>query len=500
MATLGKAFVIIQASLRPLKKSLSLARRAVTASMRSISRTIKRASVLIAAALTGAVIAAAKFREQMAFVSTMLDERTMPAMVRFEEAIKRTSVQFGQSTKALSKGLFDILSATIPVEKAVGVLDAASKAAVAGQTDTAVATRVLITAINAYGISADRVSEISDKLFGSVKRGVFEFPELAQSFGNVATTAAQAGLSFEELLAVLAGITRRGIQMSEAVTAVNAGLRSFLKPTDDAQKVAKKYGLVLSSNTLKTDGWVKSMRKLKKASAEEIIQLGQRQRSFKAMAATISDTAGLTEDLRIISEDSAGRTQEAFNKMSATTSFQFRQLKQRVIATFRSLGDPLLKPVGRAFELIRMRLRAAGGWFEDNEDVIENWANFVVSKFDAAATKIEEWFALISGGEARKAFEDMVETIKTQLEIVFQFMKDKMFPVAKELGLVIGQAIVSGVRLGIRSAGEGLRGLSIPSPVPGGVLPVFPQRTSSPDDTVRILMDIRHNTDPERSF
>ncbi len=380
MAKLGEAHVIITASLKPLKAALRKARMLVTSAMKKIASIIKKAALAIAAALTAAIFAASKFQKQLAFVSTMLDRQTLPLMKEYEKALMQMAVQFGESTATLSTGLYDILSASIAADKALEVLKVASTAAVAGMTDTKIAADALTTIINAFAMSADDATMISDKLFATVKRGKTTFPELASAIGRVASTAAIAGLSLDELLASIATLTRAGINTNEAVTAMNGVLRAFLKPSSDAIKTAKEFGLELSSNTLRTIGFSGAVQKLNKASAEQLAQIIPRIRGLKALAAALKNQAGLQFDLKLISQESAGRAAEAYAKMANTFSFQFGRIKEVLLNTFRLIGKPIAE-VLQGF--IKLRVEGIGGlnnWLEKNQSVIKKWADVVVSQ------------------------------------------------------------------------------------------------------------------------
>ena len=92
------------------------------------------------------------------------------------------AVEFGESTEALTNGLYDILSASIPAEKALDVLTVAVKAAKAGMTDTATAADAITTVLNSYGLSAGRAQDVSDLLFTVVKRGKLTFADLSLGF------------------------------------------------------------------------------------------------------------------------------------------------------------------------------------------------------------------------------------------------------------------------------------------------------------------------------
>ena len=77
--------------------------------------------------VTGGIMAVAareaiKFQTQMTMVATMLDQQMLPIMSKFEQGVQSLSVQFGQSTATLAKGLFDILSASVAPGQALEVL------------------------------------------------------------------------------------------------------------------------------------------------------------------------------------------------------------------------------------------------------------------------------------------------------------------------------------------------------------------------------------------
>ncbi|GAJ20724.1 unnamed protein product, partial [marine sediment metagenome] len=223
------------------------------------------------------------------------------------------------------KGLYDILSASIPPAEALGVLEVSARAAAAGITDTGVAADAITTILNSYGFSADQAGMVSDKLFAIVKEGKTTFAELAPSIGKVAATASISGLSFDDLGASIATITRAGIRSEEAMTAINGVLRSFLSPTTEAMEAAKGFGLELNTNTLRTEGLTGVMGKLTNATAEQLAAIFPNIRGLKGMAAALGDAEGYAKSYALML-NSAGLTQEAFAKQSATLNFKLGQL------------------------------------------------------------------------------------------------------------------------------------------------------------------------------
>lgn len=261
------------------------------------------------------------------------------------KALRVMAVSFGESTETLSEGLYGILSAGVAPAQAMDVLSASVKAAKAGMTDTAKAADAITTILNSYGLSADNAADISDKLFAIVKRGKTTFAELASNIGKVASMASSAGISFDELGAAIATMTRAGLQTENAITAMKAIITGFLKPTDEAKKTAKSFGLELSSATLKAEGLVGVLRKLGGASAEQLTALFPDMRALgrAGLAAALKQAEGQAWDLELMLH-STGLTQEAFGKMTNTLIFNLQRLKQSFVILGVTVGN-ILAPV-----------------------------------------------------------------------------------------------------------------------------------------------------------
>lgn len=446
MARLGEVWVNIRANLRPLSAGLRRAHASIKRVMTTIRRTIRRAMLLATAAITGAVWAAAKFEHQLAMVSTMLEKKTMPIMEEYKKTIIALSKEFGQSTKTLTKGLYDILSASIAAEKATEVLRIAARAAIAGMTETEVAADAITTIINSYGMSADRAAEISDKLFATVKRGKLTFGELAGSIGRAAATAAIAGLSLEELLSLIATLTRAGIKTEEAMTAISGVMRAFISPTKSAVVVAEEFGLVLSSNTLKEKGFMSAVKALDKASAEQLAQIIPNIRAFKGLAAALKDVEGFTYDLNLITNQFTGMASEAYEKMSKTAVFQFARLKAQGKATFAALGDPLLTPFEKLMNTLGKYLEKLEKWFDKNGDTIEEWADKIGFWFAGVLDQWEKWIKMIRGGESERAFKEMTESIIKHLRAMWEILRVDVYPAAVKIGEAINKGIIAGFK------------------------------------------------------
>lgn len=351
MATISTLAVNLIAHTSVFDKAMRRSRKRLTGFQRA-TQTINakllafsRAATVAGVAVAGmSVKAFATFEKQMANVSTMLDKNTMKYMPEFTKGIKQMAVQFGEGTDTLSKGLYDILSASVAPAEAMNVLGASVKAAKAGMTDTAVAADAITTILNSYQMSADKAGKVSDILFAIVKRGKTTFAELAPNIGKVAAIASVAGLSFEEVGAALATMTRAGLQTELATTSLRGIINAFLKPTKESAEAAKAFGIELNSATLQSIGLTGVLEKLSAVNADQLAKIMPNVRALAGFAASLKQASGQASDLKLMLK-STGMTQEAFGKATNTLSYSLNQSWQMIKIIGVNLGSILAPAV-----------------------------------------------------------------------------------------------------------------------------------------------------------
>nr|MDD5598463.1 phage tail tape measure protein [Victivallaceae bacterium] len=326
----------------------------------------------------------ADFEQQMANVSTMLDE---PAkyMDAYTDGIRKMSVEFGEGTDTLAKGLYDILSASIDPAKALDVLAVSAKAARAGITDTGIAADAITTILNAYGLGADHAESVSDLLFKTVKKGKTTFAELAPSIGMVATTAASAGVPLEELGGAIATMTRNGVKTENAVTALNAIISTFLKPSDEAATYARKLGFEMSSAAIKSEGLEGIFKKISKLPPDAVSKLFPNIRALRGVLPALRNMEGFSSDVETM-KNRAGATEEAHAKMAKTLSMSFARLKQAGMLALSVLGEALADDLRKAANVFMTVAKSMTTFIRNNKKLV------------VTAAKVVGVVALIAGG------------------------------------------------------------------------------------------------------
>ena len=202
-------------------------------------------------ALTGfAAKASMDFESAMAKVWTITD-MTKGQLDSLGSQLERLSSSIPQSAQQLAAGLYDAIGSGITdVAEAMQVLEVAAKAGQAGATSTAVAMDALTSAINAYGMEASDAGQLADVMFRAMDKGKLTFEEIAGNLGQVISTAAVAGVQFEEIAAAFATLTKGGVGAAEAATAVNQAILTIIQPSEQAAAYAEQLGIEFNAAAL----------------------------------------------------------------------------------------------------------------------------------------------------------------------------------------------------------------------------------------------------------
>ncbi|MGI9038208.1 MAG: phage tail tape measure protein [Gemmatimonadota bacterium] len=294
-------------------------------------------------------------------VSTLLPG-TVDNISDLRKEIIALSEQVPETPELLTKGLYQVISAGITdTAEAMGVLAVAAKAATAGVTDTFTSVDAITTVLNAYGLAASEASNVSDVLFQTVKAGKTTFGELSANIGTVATSAALAGVSIEEVGAALATMTKFGIDTARSATALDALFRSVTSATDEQRAAAKALGVEYTVAGLRAKGLAGFLRELEAATGGSVEGLAAITTQAEAQrAAFVLAGQGAEEFGKILAEtnEAAGATGDAFGKVNGSLENQSALLKNKINAAWLNLGNDILPLVLAALEQVNRLLES----------------------------------------------------------------------------------------------------------------------------------------------
>jgi TP901 family phage tail tape measure protein len=341
--TLGKAVIKFGADDSPLQRSLAGLRTKMSGFQKQaekVSQSMRKMFLVSSAAAGLGIRSYSDYTKNMAKVSTMLSGKGMEWMELYRGKIKRLSVQFGEGTDVLSDGLYNILSASVAPAQALQVLEVATKAAKGGFTDAAVAVSGTTSLLNSYGLAADQAAKISDLMFAAVRRGQFEYVDLANNIGKVAPMARIAGISMEQLFAMISAMTRQGLSMEETTTRLVAVFTGLAKAQDSSKKAAAELGIDLNTSAIQGDKLFDTLKKLQGLDLSKLMEIFPEVRAASGISILSGDVQGLKEDLDSMT-NSAGAASEAFKKFNDTPYAKIQKLWAQIKVLAINIGEGL---------------------------------------------------------------------------------------------------------------------------------------------------------------
>jgi TP901 family phage tail tape measure protein len=306
---------------------------------RGVSMGAAAMATAVAGSFAFAIHRASQFERGVAEIGTLLDGDVGPAVAGMRRELMDLSVQFGQSIQTMTKARYDIVSAGFSdAADSAMVLRESARLAVAGVSTVAETADLLTTAINGLGLSAKDASRVADVLFQTVRKGKTTMSQLSSAFGPVFATARVAGVEIEELAAVMASLTVKGVATAEAATALNALLRAIAAPTAEAAKAMDAMGISLNR------GLMPALRGLATVGEEGLRALAEfipNIEALKAASVAASDINALAVNMDAMA-NSTGQVNRAVGMMADTFGFKMDQFKAAMDNVVITVGTALL--------------------------------------------------------------------------------------------------------------------------------------------------------------
>ena len=199
---------------------------------------------ILAAAGIGKMLQAAftegsAFEAEVAKVGTIADTTKVP-IGELKEQISDLSGTMGIAAGDLAEATYQAISAGQDTGDAVAFAGQAAKLAAAGFTSSSSAVDILTTALNAYGLGADKAGHVSDVLLTTQNLGKTSVDELSASMGRVIPLAAAYKVNVENLSSGLAIMTANGIATAEATTYTKSMLNELGDTGSTVGKILQK--------------------------------------------------------------------------------------------------------------------------------------------------------------------------------------------------------------------------------------------------------------------
>ena len=233
----------------------------------------------------------------------------------------------------------------------INILRAATKAAAGGLADTSSVTEVLVKTLNAYGMSGNQAIQVTDSISKAVELGNQEWSDYTSQLGRVASIAALAGVSLDEVNAFIASATKNGATAEIAFTGLGATLNTLLQPTKESQEAAAKLGLQWNYGALQAKGFAGLMAELAVATGKDKEATARLLGSQEAMRGAMAASSKNGTDFKNILEQlgkAAGKTDTDFQTMKGSLENTLKALD----TSFKNLSESLGKAFGPTLVIV----------------------------------------------------------------------------------------------------------------------------------------------------
>lgn len=327
-------------------------------------KSIMPLSAAVAGIGTAAAVSAVNFEDAMAKVSTIADTTEIP-LDELRSQILSLSSQTGISANEIADNVYNAISAGQKTGDAVNFVTNSTKLAKAGFADAGAALDVLTTILNAYGMEASEVTNVSDMLIQTQNLGKTTVAELSSSMGKVIPTANACNVQLDQLCAGYAKMTANGVATAESTTYMNSMLnelgKSGTKVSDILkEKTGKSFAELMENGMSLAD--VLSI--LKESADEQNLSFGDLWSSAEAGKAGLILLGDSAEDFNSTlaqMRESTGATDSAFEKLQ-TNSSKINKAVNAVKNTFIVLGGVILDTFSPAIEAVTGGIQKLCNW------------------------------------------------------------------------------------------------------------------------------------------
>lgn len=293
--------------------------------------------------------------------------------------------KLGKAPRELADALFFITSAGIKGAEAMDVLEMSAKGSAAGLGETKTIADLVTSAMNAYGKENLSAAQAVDIVTMAVRQGKAEASELASSMGQVLPLASEMGVTFDQVAATQAAMTKTGTGAAEAATQLKSILAGMIKPSKQAEEQLKAMGTSSAEmrKSIREKGLLNALMDLKdltnKYGEEAMARVYPNIRALMGVLDLMG--ANLEDNKKVFSEvtNSTGTLDDAFKSASQTLDFKWNQAISKVQATAISF-----------FDILKARLMPVLERFIS----ILDW---VAKKFQSLSPSIQNIILLIAG-------------------------------------------------------------------------------------------------------
>lgn len=268
----------------------------------------------------------------------------------WKEDIENMSRATSISMDDLANGLYFVTSAGFRGAAAIRVLNASARAAAAGLGDVHTVADAVTSAVNAYGEGTLSAAHATDILVAGVREGKMPVDALAASVGSVLGVASEVGVSFAEVTATAAALSRVGAPVNRTMTGIRFLLANLVNPTQKAEKALKSVHMTADElrKSIRERGLIKTLQDLRARFGDNIagfLQTVGGARGVIVALGLVGKHSAVVDRILNKTRNSTGSANKAFDEMASGPGFKLRKALNNLKVSMEEFGDSITPAV-----------------------------------------------------------------------------------------------------------------------------------------------------------
>jgi TP901 family phage tail tape measure protein len=326
------------------------AKRAAASSL-AMGRGFSRTGAMLTRNLTLPVIAAGAYGVKMSLDFDTSLRRIVglvgisrKTVYGWKNDMRDLSRSTGVDLKDIADGMFFVTSAGFRGSAAMRVLTASTRAAAAGLGDVHTVADAVTSAVNAYGEGTLKATKATDILVAGVREGKMPVDALSGAIGQVLGVASEAGVSFAEVTATAASLSRVGAPVNRTMTGIRFLLTSMINPTSKAAKVLGGVGISADQlrQSIKDKGLIGTLQMLRSSlSLSDFLKVVGGARGVTVALGLVGKHANTVNEILRKTKNSTGSTGKAFDAMASGPGFKLHKAINSLKVSLEEFGDAI---------------------------------------------------------------------------------------------------------------------------------------------------------------
>ena len=289
-----------------------------------------------AAAVTyGAV---ASFNQSLTHVRA-LGNLTQQEMNNLAASVNRVATEYGVSGDVIADGTVVLAKAGLTIDEindSIGAMTALSKA---NSISFEEAANMTVFAVETFHKSYGDVTDLLDKMQVAAQQSILDIGDLQKAFAYAGSTAMMTGVSYEELLSIMAVLSNRALEAGISARSTNKMLLDIVQHAPKLEAFYKKMGKdfeIVEDGTINFSGLVEALSDATinvefLQGATEIFTV-RALRAFGLLAGASGDYADMLDQVN----SAQGELDRTVDVQLTALSARLDILKQEMVALIRS--------------------------------------------------------------------------------------------------------------------------------------------------------------------